>query len=208
MSDVRPVQLLAALEHLTPGRKPVIVEAGAYDGSDTVELAKGAEHVHAFEPVPPVFRALIDGPAGKLRNVTHYAVALGLRDGKATMHVGTGPHMASSSLRQPTKHLEMFPSIRFRDLVSVRCCTLLSWAMDTGVQPTALWLDVQGCELDVLRGASNVLAGVQAMVLEASVEALYAGACTWEELRQFCEWAGFKVVIDLDEPHGDVLVCR
>ena len=40
--------------------KPVIFEAGSYDGSDTEVFAKfwPGSTVHAFEPVPEIFKAL------------------------------------------------------------------------------------------------------------------------------------------------------
>src|SRR5215510_2467676 len=67
---------------------PVIVEAGAHIGTDTVELAAQfpTGTVHAFEPVPELFNQLKARTAA-LRNVRCYPVALSNQSGKAKMFI-------------------------------------------------------------------------------------------------------------------------
>jgi hypothetical protein len=65
---------------------PVIVEAGAHIGRDTVEMAhhwpRGV--IHAFEPVPSVYRQL-QQHTRKLANVKLYPQALGAEVGQQEM---------------------------------------------------------------------------------------------------------------------------
>jgi FkbM family methyltransferase len=55
----------------------------------------------------------------------------------------------------------------------------------------AIWMDVQGAELKVLRGAGDRLADVQVIFTEAGVEAYYEGHMLKPELDQFLASQGF-----------------
>src|SRR5215471_7021850 len=81
---------------------PVVVEAGAHIGSDTIELAtkwKGSK-VFAFEPVPEIYRQLVRNTK-RFRNVVTVPLALSDRQGEAEIHVSGGLSDGSSSLLEP-----------------------------------------------------------------------------------------------------------
>jgi FkbM family methyltransferase len=59
--------------------------------------------------------------------------------------------------------------------------------------PTLLKLDVQGFELEVLRGASKTLAGAEIVILETSLVHCNAGAPLFFEVISFMKDAGFVV---------------
>ena len=63
---------------------PVIIEAGAYNGGDTYELARRwpRGHIHAFEPVPELFEA-VKQQTSNVKNVSYYPIALGEKNGTA-----------------------------------------------------------------------------------------------------------------------------
>lgn len=57
-----------------------------------------------------------------------------------------------------------------------------------------LWIDVQGAELSVLRGASRSLAFVRSVFVEVSIhEPLYVGGATMPQLDEHLERAGFRL---------------
>jgi hypothetical protein len=119
----------------------------------------------------------------------------------------------SSSLFEPTRHREMFPGIPFADEpIEVVVASLAGWAVDSGCyRIDGLWLDMQGGELDALKGAGPLLDGVTALVLEYSIVGLYDGAPLWLEVRGWLEAKGFEVVretIDAGAPQGNALVAR
>jgi precorrin-6B methylase 2 len=66
--DPRAIPIAAIAAHLPPA--PVIVEAGAHVGRDTVRMARvwPEGRIHAFEPLPNVFDTLLRNTKG-LSNV-------------------------------------------------------------------------------------------------------------------------------------------
>jgi FkbM family methyltransferase len=60
-------------------------------------------------------------------------------------------------------------------------------------QPDFLKLDVQGYELEVLKGAPKALAGAQAVLLEVSTIELYVGAPLFHEVVAFMLAHGYRV---------------
>lgn len=175
---------------------PIIVEAGAHNGSDTVRLARAwpSGHVHAFEPVPVLFETL-SARVVSLSNVSCHAVALGATVGTADIFVSSGASDGSSSLLRPTGHLAEHPNVAFNVTVSIPVTTLDRWADEHGVsQVDFLWLDLQGGELAALRGAPRILAAVRTIYTEVSLKPMYQGAPLYPEFRAWMEGMGFSVV--------------
>jgi FkbM family methyltransferase len=197
------------------GPAPVIVEAGACDGSDTVKIAEhwpGAT-VHAFEPVPDAFRQVVARVA-HLPNVVTHQLALSDEIGTATMHVSSHPDGTarpdSSSLLTPTGHLEQFPDVAFTETVEVPVTTLDQWALDQGIAAVDfLWLDLQGMELRVLGASPTVLGAAKAICLEVPRRELYAGNPVYGEVIGWMRERGFRVAIDrVNRTFGNVLFVR
>ena len=69
---------------------------------------------------------------------------------------------------------------------------LEDWCREAKVDSVdAIWMDVQGAELKVLRGAGKILENIQAIMTEAGVEAYYDGHQLKPELDQFLSEQGF-----------------
>src|SRR5688500_8631796 len=71
----------AVLKKYLP-KNPVIIDCGAHDGSDTIQLAKvfKGSQIHAFEPLEPLFRKL-SAQVAKYKNIVCYQLALADNDG-------------------------------------------------------------------------------------------------------------------------------
>lgn len=67
-----------------------------------------------------------------------------------------------------------------------------------------LVVDVQGAELLVLKGATQTLGQVKAVVSEVSTQALYEGGVLFDELRAFLHSHGFEPM-SVPRRHGDML---
>ena len=174
---------------------PVIVEAGAHDGTDTADFARlwPGGRVYAFEPVPVLFERLQSTTAG-LTNVTCFPVALANENGIATLHVSGGESDGSSSLLRPTGHLEDHPGVTFEFDLQVPTITLDTWLNgDRRRRPDLLWLDLQGAEYAVLSASPRSLAAASAVYCEVSLHESYAGGALYSTLRAFMESAGFLV---------------
>lgn len=177
---------------------PVVVDAGAHNGSETIPMSllwpQGT--IHAFEPVPAVFRQLQDNTK-HLSNVHTYQTALAAENADFTMHVSSGGTDASSSLLAPKEHLIVNPHIVFEKQITVTALTLDTWAgRNHCSQVDFLWLDMQGGELAALQAAPRVLATVQAIHLEVSTTELYENNPLYPEVRSWLETQGFVLAVD------------
>jgi 2-O-methyltransferase len=192
-------------------RNPVVIDAGAHRGADSIEMARlwpGAV-VHAFEPVPDVF-ALLTKKTQDYRNIRRYQLALGEKEDEAEMFVSVGQD-ASSSLLKPQAILTEHPEITFKPNCRVRVTTIDQWAQENGVDHVDfMWLDMQGYELKALEGAQSILKKVSAIHTEVNLKETYSGANLYGEFRAWLEGRGFKVnKEDIgDESGGNVLFVR
>jgi FkbM family methyltransferase len=179
-----------------------ILEAGALNGGDTVDLANQWPHaiVHAFEPVPEAFAEVVSRTAD-LPNVRRYQLALADESGPRVLHVSAdaqgGYRPDSSSLLTPTGHLTEIPSVKFDEDITVDAVSLRDWAGQHGIDSIDLmWLDLQGMEIAVLRASTDVLAKTRAVVMEVSRREMYAGTPLYPDVIRWMKSQGFRPVID------------
>lgn len=182
------------LKRILP-ESPVIVEAGAHIGRDTIEMAKiwPKGHIYAFEPVPDVYNQLIKRTI-QYENISCYQKALSDVDGARNIFVSSGTSDASSSLLKPNKHLEFHPSVIFQASELVESVTLDSWASQIGIKTIDfLWLDLQGMELQVLQASPRIMKTLKAIYSEVNLISLYEDTHLYPELKEWLRNEGFKV---------------
>jgi FkbM family methyltransferase len=99
----------------------------------------------------------------------------------------------SSSMLELGRHAEIYPNVKYETALS-----LVTERLDDVVAErkerdefNVLVIDVQGAEFKVLKGAANLLAGIDAIFAEVSSEPLYEGGCTFLEITNFLAGAGF-----------------
>jgi FkbM family methyltransferase len=90
-------------------------------------------------------------------------------------------HTDSSSLCEPTAHLEAHPWCTFGERVEVETVRLDDVVPDD-FAPDLLWVDVQGAQRKVIAGAQAVLSRASYLYIECHPEPLYDGEPTFEEL--------------------------
>ena len=186
-----------AAHEFLPAR-PVIIDAGAHVGDDTVEMSRlwRKASIHAFEPVPHVYERLVENTR-RLPGVRCYPLALSDACGTAAMNVSGGTFDGSSSLLPPALHLTEHPTVTFGGQTEARTMTLDAWAEEYGVpRVDFLWLDMQGNELRTLKASPRILGGVSAVHMEVFLIELYQGAPLYEEERTWMESVGFRVVAE------------
>ncbi|MDD5584479.1 MAG: FkbM family methyltransferase, partial [Candidatus Omnitrophica bacterium] len=178
---------------------PVIIEAGAYGGMDTIEMSTlwPDGTIYAFEPVPELFQKLWDNTY-QLKNVCRYPFALGDKTGTAVLYVSSGDSNALSSLLPPKECLTFCPNVFFRSQIEVNVIPLDVWAEKQNVgNVDLLWLEVQGYELKVLTGAMNMLKNVKAIYAGINLTETYQSVPLYNELRQWLEQKGFYVAEEM-----------
>lgn len=112
-------------------------------------------------------------------------------------------HTGNSVFRENTKHFDEFlpTKIPMRTLDQL----LAGFSSNGGIlpRPKLLKLDVQGYELEVLKGAENMLASVEVLVLETSIVQWNQGAPLMAEVLGALNCLGFQVLDVLDTPRLD-----
>jgi FkbM family methyltransferase len=182
------IDSLELLEAIRTSKPQVIYDVGANVGTWTL-LAKALYPdalVHAFEPLPmhiEKFQQMTKSLAG----VRLHEIGLGSCPARTTMKV-TGFSDASSLLPLTESgkkqwHLQQVAEIPVDDWVSVNHLP----------SPDLIKMDVQGFELEVLRGAERCLTQAKWVLLEASFKSFYEGQCRFDQLVAFLAYAGFQV---------------
>lgn len=177
-----------------------ILDVGAANGT----FARAARFVfpdaaiHMFEPVPDHLGALqhlLDGDA-----LVHvHTVALSSKEGSATFYVNDF-RFSSSLLKMTPRHKEVFPFTEGEQTISVECRRLDSFPMIFVQKPVLLKIDVQGAEMEVLKGAGRLLQECDAVMLESSFEPFYENQAAYPELISYMNRSGFRSFLQI-APH-------
>jgi FkbM family methyltransferase len=178
--------------------QPIILDAGAFDGADTVILKKlwPKSIIHAFEPHPTIYLELAK-KADPLNNLHTYKLGLDKRDGTATFYESTRDNLPyqSGSLIAPKEHLIYAPQVLFKNKIDISVVTIDSWAKTHHVDHVDfMWLDLQGSELDVMKAAPSIMKTVKAIMLEVEFVEAYKDQPLYLEIRHWLEDQGFELI--------------
>lgn len=178
-------------------KSPVIIDCGAHDGEDSIELINTlGGTIHCFEPAKDIYKRLVKR-IGSKKNMFTYELALSDRDGTQEFFLSDGVSDASSSLLAPRQHLIDHPGTTFSKSTTVSTKTLDSWAYENGIAKVdLLWLDMQGFEMNMLKVSDKILDTVTVIHTEVSTKETYEGVPQYNEYRNFLESRGFKVMIE------------
>lgn len=149
-----------------------------------------------------------------VRNVRPYAgVVVGalVSDRPKTLTFHLASNGQSSSYYELGTHAIQHPDVTYVGERTLEATTLDA-LLEAGRIPWARFLsmDVQGAELDVLRGGSIFLSGIKACYLEVNTDDVYKGCAQEPEVTAWLEERGFRKVLEKMTPHswGDCLYIR
>jgi 2-O-methyltransferase len=179
---------------------PVIVEAGAYDGKDSVYMANywPKSSIHSFEPIPYLYRKTVLNTK-KRKNINTYQLAVGESVGTCDMFVSEEPNnlgvpSMSSSLLAPKDHLK-YSATLFPGKIIVRTTTFDVWAQENNIDHIDLmWLDMQGYELNALKASPNILSTVKVILTELEFVEAYEDQALFQEIKTWLEEQGFTMI--------------
>jgi FkbM family methyltransferase len=143
----------AVLKSLQPGRKPLtIFDVGANRGQYLQLALTQPAVIHAFEPSSAAFAALASRFAGR-SNVVLNNLALGSEPGRRNLYYDVaGSELSSLYPRQIEHH-----GISLTNCEAVQVDTLDHYCHTRGIEHIDLLkLDVEGHELEVLKGAAQM----------------------------------------------------
>jgi FkbM family methyltransferase len=126
----------------------------------------------------------------RLENTVAIQMALGNTTGEVEMFVETANHGMSSSVLEPGSHLESYPQITFDTKEKVKIDKLDNLEFDRS-KFNALNLDVQGYELEVLKGAANTLDTINIIFTEVNFAEVYKGCGKLVDIDEFLRGYGF-----------------
>ena len=186
-----------------------VVDIGANKGQFSLAARQWAPNsrVFAFEPLPDAastFRKVFQGDS----RVTLYQVAIGPRAEEAAIHVSEADD-SSSLLPISPLQISLHPGTGEVRTETVRVGRLSDYISASEIaSPALLKLDVQGYELEALRGCEDLLRKFDLVVVECSFVELYEGQALAHEVTHFLQMNGFVLrnVYDLEyDPRGQAI---
>jgi FkbM family methyltransferase len=183
-TSVRSSDVLSRGQLIGERRIDLVLDVGANEGRFALGLRRDgyAGRIISFEPLTNAFAkievASADDPSWECLQL-----ALGAAPGRATLNVAA--NWASSSLLPMNRRLRRAePRVAYVGTEECSVATLdqLSPHLLDSEERLYLKLDVQGFELEVLRGAAATLGRVEVLDVELSLAKLYRGAPLKEEV--------------------------
>jgi FkbM family methyltransferase len=187
------IDSLELLELLRDKPPRVIYDIGANIGTWTL-LAKAIfsdAEVHAFEPLGKLKNRFLS-TTQSLSNVYLHTVALGSRF--ALMPMKVADFVDASSLLEMTEAQTCYFNVRPAGEEIVTVENLDEYVERLSLpKPNLIKLDIQGYELEALRGAEKCLETADAVLSEVSFIEFYREQCMFHDLVGFLASRGFRL---------------
>lgn len=195
----------------------VFFEIGSHFGTDTKEFLKITNNLHCFEPDPrniKIFKSLnlpvklnefaISDKDGMCEfyqsNGNVYESKYGPTDNEL---INKNDWSASSSLKKPKNHILKTPWVKFNNIIEIKTKRLDTYCKQNNISKIDfIWMDVQGAELDIMRGMGDFIKKIHYIYTEYSDEELYENQGNKDQITKLLgiDW---EVVFDFG---GDILL--
>lgn len=175
-----------------------VIQVGASVGQEMpLFLSAGVNKGIFIEPLPQPFQLLQQVCAPHKNFVPVNMLACGVDAETHSFHVASN-FGQSSSIKKPTRHTQVYPSVTFNESVNLQ-----GYRLDTIVKAAAnkffngdtqfdlLFVDVQGAELEVFKGASEILSKVRYIYTEVTYGTDYEGAVAYNQLDSYLRLHGY-----------------
>lgn len=174
-----------------------ILHIGTNDGYEMqFYRGMGIENLAGVDPLPSAATAFRD----KYPDIPHFDCALGEKSGVACLNITPGDGQGSSLLREV-----IIPDYKIASqLVPVipGVWLPLEWS-----NFDCMVMDVQGMELQALKGFGERLKGFPMLSIECSIDPVYVGEAPASEVEAYLDSMGFERKTPL-EVHNDVFFVR
>ena len=195
----------------------IFFEIGSHFGVDTKEFINVTKNLHCFEPDHrniEIFKQL-NLPI----ILNEYAISD--FDGISKFYVSSGnvyeskygptndelinqnDWSASSSLMTPKNHIEKTPWVKFENTIEVKTKKIETYCLENKIKKIDfIWMDVQGAELNIIKGMGEFKNNINYIYTEYSDEELYEGQGTKEQIIDLLG-PNLNVIFDFG---GDILL--
>lgn len=159
-----------------------VIHIGGHYGEEVGSyVEQGINDIVLFEPLKENFEILKKNVSNFDANIEGHRVALGNSNGNITMNLSSNG-LESSSILKPKLHLELYPDITFDNTEEVEIKKLDDYNYSNY---NFMNMDVQGYELEVLRGGSNTLQYIDYLYCEVNRNEVYEGNAYIQELDDY-----------------------
>ncbi len=197
------------LAEILASREITCVDAGASGGLNELQKLRKFINLYSFEPLPDSYSSLKNNLsfAARFRKQEVFPLALHSANGPADLNIGGRSSM--SSLLEFDEHAfdkhfgYKAGSARWKKMlisnqtISVNTITLDKWSDENKISSIDfLKLDTQGTELEILKGAVNLLDNHKISVIktEFSNFPVYKNQCLYPQIDSFLGSKGFELV--------------
>ena len=161
-------------------------EIGSRDGEDAAFLSRAfpSAQIHAFEPNPDTFHLVAEQADSSNGKIVAYNLALTDKDGaqtflkidtRQTLTTWVDGNPGASSFFRANQDYEFEKYVQTP--VKVECSKPSTLIIESSLRaPNFLWIDVQGSELNLLKGFGEFLDQVDFIYIELSIEPLHHDA--------------------------------
>lgn len=169
-----------------------VIHIGAHYGQEhSTYLDLGINKIVYFEPQRSIYDKLVE-------NVKPFQCinkALGNSVGNVVMNCETANQGMSSSILTPDLHISQYPHIVFDHHEDVTISTLdLEVKEHNLIDFNMIAMDVQGYELEVLKGSRNTLGNIEYVYTEVNRASVYRNCVEIDELDEYLREFGFSRV--------------
>ena len=181
----------------------IIFDIGANNGSHSIEFANCFSHslIYSFEPdkrpLEKFRKRLKNQPLEISSRINIIESCVGNFNGEIDFFAsnGTGDWDnwdSSGSIKIPSNHKNVRPEITF-ERTTHQITTLNTWTKQNSIASVDLiWADIQGAELDMILGASDILNSVKFINVECHNPPLYEDDSSINDIKNNLE--NFRVV--------------
>lgn len=167
-----------------------VIHIGAHIGQEYKDYVDaGIENMLFFEPVKSTFEMLCNA-LPKSKKIKLFNTALGNMEGTIEMFTTDVYQGQSSSILKPNTHLKSFPQIVFNKKEMVSITKLDSIKFERELY-NIINIDVQGYELEALKGSKATLSYIDFIFAEINVKEVYTNCAKVFELDKYLKQFGF-----------------
>ena len=208
---------LNAIEQHTGIKITGAIHVGAFLGEELSQYrALGLTNTILFEPQRKLFdivnfKCIVKEKAFNVAlGSEESVVGMFISDREGGVSNGAG---ASSSILAPKKHLTEHPEVTFPSKESITVKRFDKFVQENGVdisKHNLLNIDVQGYELEVLKGMGQELEKIQLIIAEVNRDEMYEGCPMIEDIDDYVKEFGFeRIAVEWQsESWGDALYVK
>jgi FkbM family methyltransferase len=185
-----------------------VIHIGAHYGEEVSNYVNlGIDDIVLFEPLEENFEILKNNVSNLNANINGYCAALGNKNQYVNMFLSSN-NLESSSVLKPKMHLDLHPEVVFSREQSVEMKRLDDFSFE---KYNFINLDVQGYEMEVLKGAEKTLEYIDYLYCEVNRNEVYEGNAYIDEIDEYLSNYNMRRVETswwYDGPWGDALYIK